>query len=163
MNSLAGHDHGQDGGFGGAPQPVAESARRIDHHFRRRAKFLSAFKVARNDAIDESHAIFIESRDFDIVQQRRTLLESSEYHVNEQARVIELAVIVNRSTTEAFSLEGWEPFQRFLAREQARLAESVLAGEKLVELQTQAIKRSFPPVVIRDDECEVSHQVGSIL
>ena len=53
--------------------------------------------------------------------------------------------------------------QRLLAREDRRLAEAVLAGEQVVDLQPEPVERRLPPVVVRDDERQVADEVRRVL
>ena len=95
------------------PKQVAESAGRVDHNFRGGAKFVAGFDVARADAVHKSLSVFRQPRDFDVIQQRRALLESGGHHVDEQPGVIELSIVINRAAAQAFGLQRWQMFERF--------------------------------------------------
>ena len=119
--------------------------------------------VAEADAIHEAIAVLRHGRDLGVVEQRRALFAGGRHQVDQQAGVVELAVEVDHPAFQAFRLDGGQALQRFLARENARSAEAILAGQQIVELQPDAIERRFPPIVIGHHEAQIAHQVRSVL
>src|ERR1019366_7250242 len=91
------------------------------------------------------------------------LLESGGHHVDEQAGIVELSIVINRAAAQAFGLECRQMFERLFSGKNARGSKPVLTGEQLIELQAETVERSLPPVIIRHDEREIAHQVGSVL
>src|SRR5581483_12150749 len=97
MNPLARTDHGHSGGESLLPQAVAECARRIDYDLCRCPQLFAGLDIACKNSVHKTLRIFGEASDLNIVQQRRTLLKRCEHHVDEQASVVELPIVVNRS------------------------------------------------------------------
>ena len=83
--------------------------------------------------------------------------------MDEQAGVVELSVVINGAAAQALGLQGRQMFERFFLGKNARSSEAVLAGEQLVEFQSQAVERRFPPIVVGHDESEIVDDVRSIL
>ena len=83
--------------------------------------------------------------------------------IDQQAGIIELTVEVNDAAAQTFGLDRGKALQRLLARKNPRCAEAILAGEKVVELQSDAIKGRLPPIVIGHDESQIADQVRGVL
>ncbi len=171
MNALARCDHWFGSGFGLGrglglyflPQGVAERTGGVDHHLTGGAEFFSRLYIPRRDALDMTLGIFGQSRDFHVVQQCRPLLESGRHHVDEQAGVVKLTVVVHRAAAQAFRFKGGEMRQRFFFREDAGRAKAVFARQQLIQFQADAVKSGLPPVVVRDHKGQFVHDVGSVL
>src|SRR5208283_5082492 len=64
---------------------------------------------------------------------------------------------------ESFGVEGGQALEGLFFGEDARGPEAVLAGEQVVELETDTIEGSFPPVVVGHHEAQVADQVRGVL
>ena len=65
--------------------------------------------------------------------------------MDEQAGVVELAVVIHHTATEAVLPDRGKQFEGLFEGEDLGGAEAVLAGEKIVDLHADAIERSLPP------------------
>src|SRR5208282_2638997 len=133
MNPLAGDDHWSSGWFRLKSKQVGESAGGVDHNFGGGAKLVAGFHIAGADAVYKSLRVFRQSRDFHIVEQGGALLEGGGHHVDEQASVVELSIVVDGAATQAFGLQCWQMFERLLPGKNARDAKPVFAGQQLIE------------------------------
>src|SRR5579871_1827112 len=82
--------------------------------------------------------------------------------MNEQASVVELAVVVGDAAAQALGLERRQSAECFGFREELRRAEVIAAGESVVEFQAEAVERRGPPRVAGDDERAVVDQVRGV-
>ena len=83
--------------------------------------------VSRSRAVTPStspSASSAEADDLDVVQQRRALLERGGHQIDQQARVVELAVVVDDAAAQAVGVDGWQARERFLVREDLRMRRS---------------------------------------
>src|SRR5208282_666584 len=163
MNALAGSDHWSSGRLCLQPKQIAESAGGVDHNFRGGAKFVAGFDIACFDAVDKSLGVLRQAPDFDVVQQRCALLERCDHHVDEQPGVVKLTVVINCPATQAFSLQCWQMFKRLFFGKNAGDAKAVFSGQQLIELQSETVEWSLPPIVVRHDERQIVHDVGRVL
>src|ERR1700689_2161427 len=83
--------------------------------------------------------------------------------MDEQTRVIKLAVVVDDAAAESVGLDSGQPLQRVFPREQARFAKTIFAREQVIDLHTYAVERSFPPGIVGHDEAQIMDQMGSVL
>src|SRR6185312_6044892 len=97
-----------------------------------------------------------------VVQQHRALLARGLHQVDEKARIVELAIVIDDAASKAFGVDVRQPFERLFARQDARWAETVFACEQVVELDSGAIEGSFPPVVARHHEGQVMDQMRGV-
>src|SRR6202044_2185925 len=67
------------------------------------------------------------------------------------------------TAAQALGLQGRQMFESLFLGKDARCSESVFTGEQLIELQSETVEGSLPPIVVRYDEGEIVHQVGRVL
>ncbi len=83
--------------------------------------------------------------------------------VDREPGVVELAVVIDDAASEAAGLDGGKPLERFFAGEVSRRAEAELSREGVVDAEADAVERSFPPVVVGNDEGELVDEVRRVL
>src|SRR5882724_3823692 len=157
MDALAGNNHCLRGRFGFLTESIRESSSGIDHHLRRRAKLLARFAIASRDTVHKALVVLRQARDFRVVEKGSSLLMRSNGHVDEQTGVIELAIVVDRASSQAFGFQGREMLEGFLLGEDTRCSKTVFTRKKLIQLQAQSVKRRFPPIIVGYDEGQVMH------
>src|ERR1700729_2878612 len=100
MNALTRNNHRRGVSFRFGPKQITEGAGSINHNPCGGAKFVARFNIASTDAIHKSLSVFRQPRNLGIIEQGCSLLESRYRHVDEQSRVVELSVVVNRAATQ---------------------------------------------------------------
>ena len=113
--------------------------------------------------MDEAIGIFLEGEDWGIIEEGRALFGGGGDEVDEEAGVIELAIEVDDATGEAIGFEIGEASEGGFFGEEFGGTEAKFAGEELIDFETDAIERAFPPGVTGDDEGEFADEVGGIL
>ena len=98
-----------------------------------------------------------------IVQQRRALLRRGRNQIDQQPAVIELSVVVNHSATQTFGVDCGQTFECFFSGEYLGRAETVFAGEQVIDLQTETIERGFPPVIVWNYETQIADDMWRVL
>ena len=78
-------------------------------------KLSPAFEIPGRNAIYEPVAALGESGDLRVIQQCCALLARRLGKIDQQPRVVKLAIEVDNSAAKAFGLNGRQPVQRFLA------------------------------------------------
>ena len=73
------------------------------------------------------------------------MISCSHGEMDQQSRVVELAVEINHASSQLFGLQGRQPFERLLFREELRRSKTIFASEQIVELQANPVKRRLPP------------------
>ena len=146
-----------------AAHVIALRPRSVDHDARRRAKLVPALRVSRDDAVDEAVSIAGQRRRRRVIQNQRALFDRGLRQVDQQPGIVELAVVVHDAATQTLGLDGRQARERVFLGEDLGLPESIAACQHVVHLEADAVERRFPPFVVRDDECEVCHQVRRVL
>ena len=83
--------------------------------------------------------------------------------MDEKARVVELAVVVDDAAAQFLGFECGQQFQSLFFREDLRCAEAVFAGEQIVELEADAVEGRLPPGVVGHNEGEIVDEVRRVL
>ncbi len=83
--------------------------------------------------------------------------------VREQARVVELAIVVDHTAAKPLLRNGRQALQRFFTAQDARTAKAVLHRQQVINLHADAVEGSLPPRVVRHDKRQVMHQVRRVL
>ena len=117
MNALARRDQRLRVGLGQPAHRVGECAGRIDDHARRDRPLAPGLLIGRDDAVDEAVGALRHRHDADVVDQRRALFGRGRHEVDQQPRIVELAVVVDDAAAQTFGLDGRQPRQRLLARQ----------------------------------------------
>src|ERR1035438_3059096 len=157
-----GSDHRLGGRIRLAAQVVGKRSGGVDHHFRGGFKLLAAFHVTDLDGVDEAVAVLDHAGDPRIVQKDGALLTGGGDQVDEQARIVELAVEVEDAAAQADGVEGGKAIQGLRAGKDARGAEAVPARQQVVELETDAVEGGLPPAVGRHYKGQFVNQVGRV-
>ncbi len=145
VNTLAGLDHSAGMRIGEAAYLVSKDAGGVDHHVGLRGELPATFAVQSDDSIHEAILVLRDFDDSGVVQQRRIVIGSSSRKMDEQSRVVELAVVVDDAVFQPLRLDVGQTFECLLAGENARSAESVLAGEEVIDLEAYSIEWRLPP------------------
>ena len=98
-----------------------------------------------------------------VVQERRTFIGRGLGQIDHQAGVVELAVVVLHAAPQARGFQARDALDGFGGRQVHRRAEAVLAGQQVVQTQTDAVEGPFPPVIRRHDERQVMHQMRRVV
>src|ERR1019366_5743071 len=146
VNALARSNHRRGRRIRLTAQIVAEWAGGVDHHFRGGAKLLSGFGIYRDHAVHVAVIVLRERLNGGVIQQRRALFERGRDHIDQQPRVVKLPVVIEDTAAQSFQLDGWDVLESLFQRKDLGGAESVFAGQQIVDLQSYAVERSFPPV-----------------
>ena len=164
MGALARGDHLRGVGLGQMADGIGECAGGVDDDlgadFEAFAGFLTSCQVT---PWMMPSAPLWSCGDLRVVEQRGALLGGGGDEIDEQPRVVELAVVVDDAAGEALGVDAGQALERFLLREELRGAEAVFAGEHLVELEADAVEGAFPPGVAGDDERRVRDEVRRVL
>jgi hypothetical protein len=91
------------------------------------------------------------------------VVDSGGDEMDEETGVVELAIMIEDPTAETVLADGGEAGKGFFEGEDVRLAEVVLASEKVVDLHADAVEGGFPPGVVGDDEGEIVDEVRGVL
>ena len=116
-----------------------------------------------DDPVEEPVRLLREPGHAHVVEERGALLGRGLDQVDEEPRVVELAVVVDDPAAEPLGLDRRQPFEGLLAGQDLRIAEAVLAGKDVVDLQADAVEGRLPPVVVGDDEGQVADQMRRVL
>src|SRR5262249_56180325 len=95
VDALAGGDHWGGGGVHQTADGVAEGARGIDDDLGLDAEFLARLLVTGANAVDVSLGVAGQGRDLNVVEKRGAMFGGGGDEVDEQAGVVELAVVVD--------------------------------------------------------------------
>ena len=163
MDALAGRDHARQFRLSQPAHIVGEDARRIHHHMCRDLHALARLAVDRDHTISKAIRAPGDLHHRCVVEQDGALISSRVGQVDQQASVIELAVVVDDPAAEPLGLDSGQPLQSLFARKQARLAKTIFAREQVINLHADAVERSFPPGIVGHDEAQIVDQVGSVL
>ncbi len=124
---------------------------------------LAGLAVARGEAVDVAVGVALQAGGRAVVDDGGAVFGGGHGEMNEEAGIVELAVVVDDAAAQLFGLEGGQALEGLLARKQARCAEAVLAGEQVVELEADAVEGRLPPGVVGNDEGEIVDQVRRVL
>src|ERR1019366_9923900 len=105
VDALAGRDHGGRGGVGHAANLVGKDAGGVDHYLCGEVEALAGFAVDGDRSVDEVVCVFPKRNDREVVQDGCAVVGGGLHQVDEQARVVELAVVVNDSALQAVGLQ----------------------------------------------------------
>src|SRR4051812_19158945 len=94
VHTLAGSDNWLDRSVSLVTQVIAKGTGGVDHYFRAGLELLAGFCVTKPDSINESLRIFGQFCDLRIVEEHGALLERGSNQVDEQSRVVKLAIEV---------------------------------------------------------------------
>ena len=123
----------------------------------------AGFVIACDNAVHIAFVIAQQAGCRTVIHHRGAMIGGGHGEVDEQARIVELAVVVDDAAAQFFRFQCGKALKSLLFAEQLRRAEPVLAGKQVVELEADAIERRFPPGVVGNNEGEVVHQVRSVL
>src|SRR5215470_16797283 len=141
MNSLAGFYHGGRFGFSHLSDTVSKHAGGIDDHLCLNTVLGSTFVITSNYAVDIAFVILKNICDRHIVHEGRAMIDCGRSQMNQQSRIVELAVIVDDSATQAVSLKRRQALKCFIVGKNTGLAEAILASKHVVQFQTDSVKR----------------------
>src|SRR5882762_6545349 len=148
MDALAWNNHCLRVRFGFLTESISEGAGGIDHYSRRCAKLLARFGIASRDAVHKALVVLCQLRDFRVVENRGSLLMRGDGHVDEQTGIIELAIVVDRASSQALGFQGGKLLEGFLFREDTRGSKTVFPSKKLIQLEAESVKGCLPPVIV---------------
>ena len=163
MDALARRDQRRRVRLGEMADAVTERAGGVDHHRRVDLERVTGFEIASHETVNEAVDALRDAGDLRVVEQRRALLGRGLHEVDQQPRIVELAVVIDHPAAQALGLDRRQALQRLVTREDFRGAETVLPGQHVVDLESDPVERRFPPVVVGDDEGQVAHQVRRVL
>ena len=83
-------------------------------------------------------------------------------HVDGQAGIVELTVVVQNPAPKSVGLGRGNLFEGLISVEVSGPAEALTSGEHVVDLHANAVVRGLPPSVVRNDKREGVHYVRSI-
>ena len=149
--------------LGQAANLVGEDAGGVDDDARAGLELLAGFAIDRVNAVDESVGVARERDRGSVVQDGGSVFGRGGEERNEQARIVELAIVVDDSPAQAVVADVGQEFESFIERKDARAPEAVLAREEVVDFEADAVEGSLPPGVIGDDEGEIANQMGRVL
>ena len=145
MNTLTGDHHRFGAWLRESTGFVGEDSGGIDNGARWDGETLVGFAVDGDDSTDEPVFIFGKFGDAAVVEDCGTVLGCGGDEMDEQAGVVELAVVIHHTATETVLPDRGKQFEGLFEGEGLGGAEAVLAGEKIVDLHADAIERSLPP------------------
>ena len=144
------------------PHVVGERTSGVDDDARRGMDGFAALQIPRHDPINRAVGGPRQRGHRRVIEQRRALLDRRLDEIDQQPGVVELAVVVDDAAAQTVRPDCRQPPQRLLARQDRRVAEAVLTGEHVVDLQPDAVERRLPPVVVGNHERQVGDQVRRI-
>src|SRR5271170_1272800 len=104
MDPLAGCNHSTARRIVETPDRIAEDTCRIDHDFRAKRPFLLAFQISGVDSNDPP--LFLDQPDDgEIVETNSSLVCSRPGQYAGEARIVELPVVIDASSFQAFRFE----------------------------------------------------------
>src|SRR6202012_2323197 len=112
---------------------------RVYHHMRRYPHPGARLAVDRDYSVGKTVGAASDLNYRSIVEQNSAVVGCGGCEVDQQARVVELAVVVNDPATETIGLDGGQALQGFFPRQEARFAEAVFAGEQVVHLHPDTV------------------------
>src|SRR5215510_12004101 len=113
---LTGSDHSSNMGVSHATHGIAKGTGCVNHHLRTNLQFLATLQVYSHDSVEESVAVMREARHCHVVQECRALLGRRPDQIDKQPGIVELTIVVNDSTAQAFCFDSWQPLQSFFSR-----------------------------------------------
>src|SRR6185369_11952161 len=140
---------------------VAVNACGVDYYSGMQVVFFPAFTVPRNYSGDPPCGFFDRGY-FQVVERHAALIFQSAGQAERQAGIIELPVVVDDAAAKTCRLDRREHLQGLVPAEVPRRSQAESPGQEVVELEAGPVERPFPPVVERDYEGEVMHQVRRV-
>lgn len=107
VDSLARRDQAVDAGLGQPAHRIGKRAGRIDDHPPGDRPFAPGLLVGRDDAVDEPVGPLRHPDDAHVIDQRGPLVGSGLDEIDQQPRIVELAVVVADSAAEAVRTKRW--------------------------------------------------------
>jgi hypothetical protein len=105
MDTLAGRDHGFCRGICPLPQFIGEGTGGVHNHFAFGREGVPRFDILGDYSVDEVLFVLRQISDLHVIQKCGALLEGSGHHVDEEARIVELAVVIDYAATEPIGLD----------------------------------------------------------
>ena len=149
--------------IGHAANGIGEDAGGIDDDARGDGELFARFFVAGSDAVDVALAVAQKAGRRAVIHERCAVIGGGHGEMDEKARVVELAVVVDHAAAQFFRLKCRQPLQSLFLGEKLRCAKAIFAGEQVVELEADAVEGRLPPGVIGHDESEIVDEVRRVL
>ena len=144
------------------PDSVHEDAAGVHDGVSVEMQFLAGFKIAGYDPIHLALR-FEEPDNTGVIDHCGAVASGCAGQGEGQTGVVELTVVINDAAAQSAGLYAGEFLQRPRPRKQVRLPEGAAARQQVVGLQSQAVKRAFPPGIGGKHELQVAHQVRRIV
>ncbi len=109
VNALAGRNHRLDRRVRLPADRIGKRPRGVHHHFGRDTHLESAQGVLRHYSVNEPFMVLRQSAHGGVVEERGPLLRRCLRHVDEQPRIVELAVVVHHAAAQPFLVDGRQP------------------------------------------------------
>ena len=142
---------------------IGERAGGIHDDFCLRAERLAGLDVLPANAVDDAVAAFVQPGDFGIVEQRGALFGRGGDQIDEQPRIVKLAVVINHAPGESVGIDVGKTPERFLLGNELRCAETIFAGEHLINLEADAVERPLPPGVAGNNKRQLADEMRRVL
>ena len=162
MDALRGFDHRYGCVIIHLSNRVGEDTGGVHHDACGDRATFPGFGVLQLDTSDVT-VILRETDDLHPIDDDRAMVRGGSGQSDRHAGVIELTVVVHHTTFEPVEVDVRNGLDRGIATELTAASEIELAGKGVVEFQTDAIERTFPPLVAGDDEWQIAHHVRCVL
>src|SRR6267142_65474 len=153
MRPLAGSDHRLRCPVIHAPERVAKHAGSIDNYLRVELEFLARFQIASN------YLPFADRRHRKVIYNNCAMIPGGSRERDCQPRIIELPIEILDAAAQVVRPQRRQPFEYLATSE---VAGAGLPTEQAIKLQPDAVIRTFPPRVGRQDKRNQFNQFGCI-